>query len=109
MIDLASGETRDLVDDPAVSPRRFSPEGRYLAFSQSRGPEPGFNPNGIFLKPVDGGETIDVTAQIDRSLGGMAWMPDGQSILVSGTDLTARALWRQPLEAHLSLIQHGVF
>lgn len=98
LIDLASGETRDLVDDPAVSPSRFSPEGRYLAFGRSRGPEPGFHPNGIFLKPVDGGATIDVTAQIDRSLGGMAWMPDGQSILVSGTDLTARALWHQPLE-----------
>lgn len=98
LIDLGSGETRHLVDDPAVSPGRFSPDGRYLAFGRSRGPEPGFNPNGIFLKPVDGGETIDLTAQIDRSLGGMAWMPDGQSILVSGTDLTARALWHQPLE-----------
>ena len=73
LIDLESGETRDLVGEPAVSPRSFSPEGRYLAFGRSRGPEPGSNPNGIFLKPVDGGETIDVTAQSDRSLRGMAW------------------------------------
>jgi dipeptidyl aminopeptidase/acylaminoacyl peptidase len=98
LIDLESGETRDLVGDPPVNARGFSPEGRYLAFGRSRGPEPYFNPSGIFLKPVDGGETIDVTAEIDRSLGGMAWLPDGQSILVSGTDVTAQALWHQPLE-----------
>jgi len=98
LIDLASGETRGLVDDPAVDPRRFSPDGRLLAFSRSRGPEPGFNPTGIFLKPIDGGEIIDVTAQIDRSLSGIAWLPDGRSLLVSGTDVTARALWHQPLD-----------
>jgi len=98
LLDLESGEMRGLVADPAVSLRQFSPEGGYLAYGRSRGPEPGFNPNGIFLKPVDGGATIDVTVQIDRSLGGMAWLPDGRSVLVNGTDLTARALWHQPLD-----------
>jgi dipeptidyl aminopeptidase/acylaminoacyl peptidase len=98
LLDLESAETRDLVSEPPVSPARFSPDGRFLAFSRSRGAESGFHPNGIFVKPVDGGEVIDVTGQIDRSLGGMAWLADGQSILVSGTDLTARALWHQPID-----------
>jgi dipeptidyl aminopeptidase/acylaminoacyl peptidase len=98
LMDLVSGETRSLIEDPAVSARQFSPDGGYLAYGRSRGPEPGFNPNGIFLKAVAGGATIDVTAQIDRSLGGMAWLPDGRSILVSGTDLTARVLWHQTLD-----------
>jgi dipeptidyl aminopeptidase/acylaminoacyl peptidase len=98
LIDLESGKTRALVDDPAVSPLGFSSEGGSLAYSRSRGPEPNFNPNGVFLKPVHGGETIDVTAQIDRALRGMAWLPGGQSILVSGVDLTAQALWYQPLD-----------
>ncbi len=44
------------------------------------------------MKPVDGDETIDATAQIDRFMDNMAWLPDGKSILVSGSDLTTRAL-----------------
>ncbi len=98
LLDLGSGETRDLGENPPVHPARFSPDGRYLAFSRSRGPEPYFHPSGLFIKPMDGGQTVDPTAQIDRDLGGMAWLPDGQSLLVSGTDLTARALWHQPLD-----------
>ena len=97
-IDLETGETRSLVTTPAVSTADFSPDGHFIAFRRSRGAEPYFNPGGIFLSPIDGGETIDATIQIDRDLGGMAWLPDGQSILVSGTDLTARAYWIQPLD-----------
>ena len=97
-IDLETGETRDLIGDPPVSAGDFSPDGRYIAFWRSRGAEPYFNPGGIFLSPLGGGETIDVTAEIDRNLSGMAWLPDGNSILVAGTDLTARALWHQPLD-----------
>jgi len=97
-IDLETGETRDLVDNPPVEPGDFSPDGRHIAIWRSRGAEPYFNPGGIFLSPIVGGETIDITAQIDRNLGDMAWLPDGKSVLVSGTDLTARAYWYQPLD-----------
>jgi dipeptidyl aminopeptidase/acylaminoacyl peptidase len=98
VLELESGEQRELVGDPPVSPGDFSHDGRLLVFSRSRGPEPYFNPSGIFLQPVEGGASRDITASIDRSLGGAAWLPGGEALLVAGTDLTWQAMWIQPLE-----------
>jgi dipeptidyl aminopeptidase/acylaminoacyl peptidase len=106
-LDLDSGEQRELVGDPPVSPGPFSPDGRFLTFSRSRGPEPYFNPSGVFLQPVEGGPPIDVTAELDRSLGGAAWLPDGETLLVTGTDLTSQAIWRQPLQGAPSRLDLG--
>ena len=97
-LDLESGEQRELVGDPPVNLGAFSPDGGLLAFSRSRGPEPYFNPSGLFVLPLGGGPSRDVTAQIDRSLGGVAWMPGGDGLLVSGTDLTRQAMWHQPFD-----------
>lgn len=96
-LDLGSGETRELKTDSPKFLQSFSPDGRYLAISRSRGPEPYFHPSGIFLVSMATGEVSDVTGEIDRSLGSVAWIPGGESILVGGTDLTAGALWHQPL------------
>ena len=92
-LDLATGDAGPLDEVPPVYLARFSPDGGWLAFSRSRGPEPYFHPSGIFLKAMAGSAPVDPTRGIDRNLGGMAWLPDGESILVSGTDLTAQALW----------------
>ena len=106
-LDLESGEQRDLVTDSPVSPGPFSPDGRFLSFGRSRGPEPYFNPGGVFLQPIEGGTPVDVTAAIDRSLGGIAWLPDGETLLVTGTDLTWQVLWRQPLDGEPSRLDLG--
>jgi dipeptidyl aminopeptidase/acylaminoacyl peptidase len=97
-LDLDTGELRDLVGNPPVYLGAFSPGGRFLTFSRSRGPEPYFNPSGVYLQPVEGGAFRDVTAGIDRSLGGAVWLPDGEALLVAGTDLTRQAMWLQPLD-----------
>ncbi len=98
LLDVELGEFRDLPLEPPVNPGAFSPDGSTLVFSRARGPEPYFNPSGVLLQPVDGGAPIDVTAALDRDLGNAAWLPDGQSLLINGTDLTWRALWHQPLQ-----------
>jgi dipeptidyl aminopeptidase/acylaminoacyl peptidase len=112
LLDLETGERGDLAIDPPVYPAVFSPDGRYLAYSRSRGPEPYFNPSGIFLQPLERGtastETaIDVTVRIDRSLGGVGWLPDGESLLVTGTDLTRRAMWHVGLDGEPSRLDLG--
>jgi len=96
-LDLSSGESRDLGADSPAFLVSFSPNGRYLAISQSRGREPYFHPSGIFLVTMANDEITDVTRDMDRDLGFAAWAPGGESILVNGTDLTVGALWHQPL------------
>jgi len=100
-LDLESGACRDLDLVPPTYLVGFSPDGRYLAVSRSRGPEPHFHPSGIFLVPVKGGgagELLDVTSSIDRNLGSAAWLPGERGLLVGGTHLTALAFWIQPLD-----------
>ncbi len=106
VLDLESGEQRPLVTDPAVSLSAFSPDGEHLAFSQPRGAEPYFNPTGILLKPIDGGAVQDITERIDRSLGGAAWLDD-QALLVTGTDLTSRAMWHIALDGAVRRLDLG--
>ena len=106
-LDLATGTTRDLAEPPPAFLASFSPDGRYLAFSRSRGPEPYFHPSGIFLTPTAGGPTIDVTAGLDRNLGSVEWLPDSRAILVGGFDRTAVAMWHQPLSGPARRIALG--
>jgi dipeptidyl aminopeptidase/acylaminoacyl peptidase len=98
LLDLNTGETRDLPLEPPVHPEGFSPDGRLMTFIRWRGPEPYFHPSSVFMVPVEGGEPVDLAASIDRNIGGGPLLPDGRSLLVIGTDLTAQALWHQPLE-----------
>lgn len=107
LLDLEDGSTRDLDVPPPAFLSDFSPDGAWLAFSRSRGPEPYFNPSGIFLAPTAGGPIVDVTAGIDRSLGGVEWLPDSRSLLVTGTDLTQSVMWHVPLEGTPERVQLG--
>ncbi len=104
-VELETGSTRELGVEPPVDLADFSPDGRWLAFSRPVGPEPYFNPSGIFLAPVAGGDVVDVTAEIDRDLGGVEWLPDSQSMLVTGTDRTRAVMWHVPLEGNPERIE----
>ncbi len=97
LLDLGSGESRDLPLVP-MYPGSFSPDGRTLSTIGFRGPLQHFDQSAVLLQPLGGGAPVDVAAEIDRNLEGPAWLPDGQSLLVHGPDLTSQAIWHQPLD-----------
>ena len=66
-------------DKSATSPS-FSPDGRWLAFSSSRGGE-----NQVWAIPVDGGEARQVT-DAESGAGGFSWSPDGSRVAYLMTD-----------------------
>jgi dipeptidyl aminopeptidase/acylaminoacyl peptidase len=96
-VDVATGRVTDLVMETPASLGAFSPDGRSVLMGLPRGPEPGFNPSGIHVQAIAGGARTDATPSIDRALNGMEWLPDGRSLLLNGSDLTAQAFWLQPL------------
>jgi len=96
VINIRTKEQRTLVSQPAGSSSpMYSPDGKIIAYRRSTGPEIIFNPSAIYQMPASGGKEVMVSKDIDRNLSGY-WMPDGKSMLLSGTDLTVRALWLLP-------------
>ena len=96
IIDIKTKEQRVLVAKPlGSSSPKFSPDGKFLAYTRSTGPEIIFNPAAVYMTPFEGGKEILLSKDLDRSLS-YYWMPDGKSMLFSGTDLTRRSLWLAP-------------
>ncbi|RKN37493.1 prolyl oligopeptidase family serine peptidase [Streptomyces hoynatensis] len=96
-LDVATGERRTLVDDPAIEHGvpRISPDGTQVAvpvFTRFTPEDPG--DCSLRLVPLAGGQVRDLTAGWDRWPGTPAWTPDG-SALVLVADHEGRApLWR---------------
>ena len=99
LYDLQSGEKRKLTSPPSGfwgdwSPK-FSPDGRTVAFKRVTG----FWMDDLYLVPTSGGAPRPFTAQ-HHSIAGHAWMPDGQSLLVScQCRSTVHGIWRFALNA----------
>jgi Tol biopolymer transport system component len=70
-----------------------SPDGRWLAFYQpDRGPFGDF-----WIVPAAGGQPRRLTSDGAEG-GGVAWAPDGQSLVVSSARRGSRTLWRLALD-----------
>jgi Tol biopolymer transport system component len=92
-ISIDGGEVTQLTDRPA-SWSQVSPEGRYIAYSES------LESAGVrlFVIPFEGGEPVKSFAVPNTAWTGrrvMRWTPDGKAIIYRDG---LRGLWRQGLE-----------
>jgi dipeptidyl aminopeptidase/acylaminoacyl peptidase len=74
---------------PAVSP-----DGRWLAYAAMRRPGYEADRQVIQLRDLRTGETRPLTEQWDRSVGSIAWAPDGRSLYVTTQEVLDHPLFR---------------
>lgn len=83
-------DANDATDSlPAVSP-----DGRWLAYAAMA--RPGYESDRmvIHLRNLETGETRALTEDWDRSVGSIAWAPDGRSLLVTAGEILDTPLFR---------------
>lgn len=76
-----------------LSQPAFSPDGKYLAYVEG----PSFLLHDLYVLPITGGDGKPRRLTFDnRWIGGMAWTPDGKSLVFSSSRGGLFALWRVP-------------
>jgi dipeptidyl aminopeptidase/acylaminoacyl peptidase len=99
ILDVDSGQIRQLTKRSSFeSFGLFSPDGSKIAYLFPRDGDFSNSENEILVTSSSGGDGTDLTRALDRNVQLAIWMPDGNSLLVSGTDGTRTVIWIQPLD-----------
>ncbi len=88
-------EANDAVDSlPAPSP-----DGKWLAYAAMA--RPGYESDRmvLMLRNVESGETRKLTEAWDRSVGSIAWAPDGRSLYVTAQDILDHPVFRVDVQS----------
>ena len=84
MVTVASGEKRKLAGEPgAADNARWSPDGKWIAFTFTSDRDPGPSTSYLYLISPDGGAPKPVDAKFDLSVGTPVWSRDGKNIYFS--------------------------
>ena len=83
---------------------RTAPSGSALAFARPRG---GDMNNGNAVYVLRDGAASDVTADMARNIGSFAWLPDGESFVLTGQLGARSVMWEKPVQGTPRLVDLG--
>jgi dipeptidyl aminopeptidase/acylaminoacyl peptidase len=93
MITVATREKKKLVDTASSDNARWSPDGKWIAYTGSNDRDPGPSTAYLYLVEADGGTAKQVTTKFDLSVGTPVWSRDGRAIYFSTNTLEAVELY----------------
>lgn len=92
-VDVATGSVQPLLPTPSsVRVPVLSPDGRSLAFGMARNGVPAHQAR-VMIALASGGTPRDAAPDLDVAVELVGWLPDSQTVLLSGTDGTHGGLW----------------
>ncbi|HEY1313899.1 MAG TPA: S9 family peptidase [Steroidobacteraceae bacterium] len=107
IVDVASGQIRKLTAHQALEGYPvYSPDGSRIAYWYSRDGDPN-NETDLFVTASSGGNGVDLTRTLDRSIVRAEWSGDGKSLLVGAHDGVRASLWLVPQSGPAQKINLG--
>jgi Tol biopolymer transport system component len=86
IVDVASGEMKQLTDgDFEDRAESWSPDGRQIAFSRTRGGKSEYSWSDIWVADIATGAALRITENVGRAIS-PTWSPDGTTVACYGTD-----------------------
>jgi dipeptidyl aminopeptidase/acylaminoacyl peptidase len=105
---VEGGQPTKITTNPAYdgSPL-YSPDGKYIAYRAQR--RPGFESDRFELLLYDRAAKTSrsITANLDRSVSGMAWAPDSRSLYFTAEDQAYSSIYRVGIDGVVSILHTG--
>ena len=103
-VDTNGNEIQTLIKDEGSGMPGYSPSQNILAFMRARD---GDLNNGYAVYVKMNGEIKDVTHELARNINQYLWLPEGNSLLLTGDKGTKSVFWVQPLYGKAELLDLG--